>query len=89
MRAVTFSPLWFLCVLLLDEMFVQVQALEQRVPGPRSQPVSLEHWGWGWGRGGEGIGFGVLLPKYLVLEKYENEELKQLPNGTIYVFQED
>ena len=26
--------------MLLQEPFVQVQALQQRVPGPRSQPVS-------------------------------------------------
>ena len=35
-----FFPLWSLCILLLRETFVQAQALEQRVPGPRSQPVS-------------------------------------------------
>ena len=40
MHTVIFSPLWFLCILLLDETFVQVQALQPRVPGPRSQPVS-------------------------------------------------
>ena len=40
MHAVLFSPLQFLCILLLEEMFVQVQALQQGVPGPRSQPVS-------------------------------------------------
>ena len=40
MHTVIFSPLWFLCILLLEETFVQVQALQQRVPGPRSQPVS-------------------------------------------------
>ena len=34
MHAVIFSPLWFLCILLLEETFVQVQALQQRVPGP-------------------------------------------------------
>ena len=36
---VIFSPLEFLCILLLQEMFVQVQALQQRSLGPRSQPV--------------------------------------------------
>ena len=40
MHAAIFSPLWFLCILLLEEMFVPVQALQQRGPGPRSQPVS-------------------------------------------------
>ena len=40
MHAVIFSPLWFLCILLFEERVVQVQALQQRVPGPRSQPVS-------------------------------------------------
>ena len=34
MQAVIFSPLWFLCILLLKETFVQVQALKQRIPGP-------------------------------------------------------
>ena len=41
MPTVIFSPLSFLCILLLKETFVQVQALQQRVPGPRSQPVSI------------------------------------------------
>ena len=39
-----FKHLQFLCILLLWEMFVQVQALQppqQRVPGPRSLPVSM------------------------------------------------
>ena len=31
---VIFSPLEFLCVLLPEQTFVQVQALQQRVPGP-------------------------------------------------------
>ena len=35
-----FSPLEFLCILLLEETFVQVQALQQRRPGPRFLPVS-------------------------------------------------
>ena len=39
--AVSFSPLSFLCIVLLQRMFVQVQALQQRVSGPRSQAVSL------------------------------------------------
>ena len=39
MLTVIFSPLEFLCILLLQEMFVQVQALQQRSLGPRSQPV--------------------------------------------------
>ena len=38
MHAVIFSPLQFLCILLLKERFVQVQALQQKVPGP-----SLSH----------------------------------------------
>ena len=33
MLTVIFSPLEFLCVLLPKETFVQVQALQQRVPG--------------------------------------------------------
>ena len=33
MQAVVFSPLQFLCSLLLEETFVQVQALQLRVPG--------------------------------------------------------
>ena len=40
MHAAIFSPFQFLCIFLLEEMFVQVQALQQRVPGHRSQPVS-------------------------------------------------
>ena len=42
-NTVIFSPFSFLCILLLEEMFVQVQALQplpQRVPSTRSQPVS-------------------------------------------------
>ena len=39
MHAVIFSPLQFLSILLLKERCVQVQALQQRVPGPR-----LSHW---------------------------------------------
>ena len=38
LHAVIFSPLLFLCVRLLQEMFVLGQALQQRVPGP-----SLSH----------------------------------------------
>ena len=38
MYTVVLSPLWFLCILLHEEIFVQVQALQQRVPGP-----SLSH----------------------------------------------
>ena len=34
LHTVTLSPLWFLCILLLKETFVQVQALQQ---SPRSQ----------------------------------------------------
>lgn len=34
MQAVIFSSLYFLCILLLQEMFVQVQALQQGVPLP-------------------------------------------------------
>ena len=42
MHTVISSPLEFLCILLLkEEMSVQVQALQQSVPGLRSQPVSL------------------------------------------------
>ena len=39
--AVSFSPLSFLCIVLLQRRFVQVQALHQRISGPRSQAVSL------------------------------------------------
>lgn len=39
-----FSPLQFLCI--LQETFVEVQALQQRAPGPRSQPVSVLPFGW-------------------------------------------
>lgn len=44
MNAGIFSPLEFLCILLL-QMMVQVQALRplrQRAPGPRTWPVRLE-----------------------------------------------
>ena len=34
MHVVIFSPLYLLCILLLKEMFVQVQTPQQRVPGP-------------------------------------------------------
>ena len=34
MQAIIFSPLQFLCILLLEETFAQVQTLQQRVPGP-------------------------------------------------------
>ena len=33
-HAVIFSPLEFLCILLFEEMFVQVQVLQQSVPSP-------------------------------------------------------
>ena len=36
-----FSSLIVSLHLLLEEMFVQVQVLQQRVPDPRSQPVSV------------------------------------------------
>ena len=32
--SVIFSPLQFLCILLLEDRFVQVHALQQKVPGP-------------------------------------------------------
>ena len=38
-HAVIFSPLEFLCIVLLEETYAQVQALQQRVPRPRYQPV--------------------------------------------------
>lgn len=41
MHAVIFSVLEFLCLVLLEEMFVWIRALQGRVPSPRSQPVSL------------------------------------------------
>ena len=34
MHRVIFSPMLFLCILLLEERCVQMQALQQRVPGP-------------------------------------------------------
>ena len=45
--AVIFSPFYFLCILLLEKTFVQVQALQHcskgsQVPGFRSQPVSAK-----------------------------------------------
>ena len=43
MYAVSFSPTEFLCILLLEEQCVQVQALQHRVPGPSlSQMLSLQ-----------------------------------------------
>ena len=42
MHIVIFSPLQFLCILLLKETFVQIQALEQ---SPKSQiPACLKHF---------------------------------------------
>lgn len=39
LHTVIFGPLQFLCLLLLEENFVQVEALQHRVPGPgRSHP---------------------------------------------------
>ena len=38
MHTVIFSPVWFLCILVLKETFAQVQALQQKVPDP-----SLSH----------------------------------------------
>ena len=40
MHMVVFSLLEFVCILLIEEMFVQVQALFIAAKGPRSQPVS-------------------------------------------------
>lgn len=37
MGSVIFSPLYFLCILLLEETYAQ----QQRVPGPKTQAVSL------------------------------------------------
>ena len=48
MHAVIFSVLEFLCLVLLEEMFVWIRALQGRVPGPRSQPVSLAPCSLGW-----------------------------------------
>ena len=59
MQAVIFSPMHFLCILLLEETFVQVQALQPRVPSPSLSslppPFQLQslrgfHWeeGLGW-----------------------------------------
>lgn len=43
MHTVIFSHLWFVCILLLEELFVQLQTLQQQVPGPRDS----QHWGLG------------------------------------------
>lgn len=53
-HTVIFSPLQFLCVLLLEEIFVYLQALKQGVPGPRlSQPWLKEELGVGSWRDGQ------------------------------------
>lgn len=41
MHMVIFSPLQLLCILFLQETFAQVQTLQQRTLGPRSQPVAV------------------------------------------------
>lgn len=41
MLAVIFMRLQLLCLLLREAMFVQGQALQRSIPGPRSQPVCL------------------------------------------------
>ena len=41
MHEAIFSSLSFVFILLFEETFVQVQAPQQRAPGPRSQPVSV------------------------------------------------
>ena len=41
LHAFIFNPLLFLCILLLHEIFVQLQTLKQRVAGPRTHPISL------------------------------------------------
>ena len=55
MQAVIFSPMhfFFFCILLLEETFVQVQALQPRVPSPSLsslplpfQPQSLHEFHW-------------------------------------------
>ena len=43
MHTVSFSPLQFLCILLLEETFVQVQALQQS-PGSQVSGTSLSPW---------------------------------------------
>ena len=42
MHTAIFSPRQILCILLPEETFVQVQAEQKSVPGPRSQPVSVQ-----------------------------------------------
>ena len=47
MHTLVFSPIKFLCILLLEERFVQEQALQQRVPGPNlpySSPSGSRAW---------------------------------------------
>ena len=39
---VIFSPLYFVCILLLQERCVQVQALQQRAPGPNPSQTCRE-----------------------------------------------
>ena len=39
MHVVIFSPLEFLCISLLSQKFVHVQALQQRVPGPKQRKI--------------------------------------------------
>ena len=46
LHAVIFSLIQFLCILLLEERCVQVQALQQSLPGPRPVSASSEKWGW-------------------------------------------
>ena len=41
MHEAIFSSLSFVFILLFEETFAQVQAPQQRAPGPRSQPVSV------------------------------------------------
>ena len=43
-HAVIISPLEFLCILLLKEMFVQVQARQQSVPVPSLSQSYCQHW---------------------------------------------
>ena len=41
MHTLSFSPLQLLCILVFEETFVQVQALQQRVPGVSPAPTTL------------------------------------------------
>ena len=49
MHAVTFSPIQFLCILLLEERGAWGKHCSARAEGPRPQPVSDVCWAWQFG----------------------------------------